>query len=388
MSTKISLGIVGLGTIAQTQHLPNIAELDDRFRITAIADISPGLVAAIAADVPGEVAASQDWRDVCADPHVDAVLLLTPGGHEAITEAALAAGKHVFAEKPLCLTVAAATRLNAIARDRGVVLQVGYMKPHESSLDELRRRLTDLGDLRLVRHTVYHPEREPQLAHTTVLGFPDADAGVLADAAQHAEERTVEAIGEPPRQWGRLYRDVLQGSLIHTVSLVRLIFGELPMVCGAHLWPVEQLGPDVGFGSDNTDPPSLQVDGMLGDQTRVEMNWLWLPSYPVYREVLEIVGTGGSMELDLPPPYVCAQAAKLTIRDCDGAHHHGGGTDSAFFHELVAFHAAVTEGTLLDDARGAAADTALLQDALQALAAGDGVALGGEVAQRRVTTDR
>ena len=169
------------------------------------------------------------------------------------------------------------------------------------------------------------------------------------------------------------------------MSLVRLVFGDLPAISGGRFWPAAQFGPDVGFGPDNTDPPSLQVTGMLGDGTRVETNWLWLPGYPVYREMLEIVGTSGSMELCLPPPYVRAQAAELTIRDGDGLRHHGGGTDSAFFHELVAFHAAIAEGLVLDDARGAAADTAWLQDALQALAAAEGVVLGGEVAQRRDT---
>ena len=388
MAAKVSLGVVGLGTIAQTQHLPNILDLGDRYRIAAVADISPGLVAAIAADLSGDVGASQNWRDVCANADVDAVLLLTPGGHEVMTEAALAAGKHVFAEKPLCLTVAAATRLNTLARDRGLVLQVGYMKSHESSLDELRRRLIGMGDLRLVRHTVYHPEREPQLAHTSVLSFDDVHVGPLGGAAEHAEARTIEAIGESPRQWGRLYREVLQGSLIHTVSLIRLVFGELPAISGGRLWPAARFGPEVGFGPENTDPPSLQVIGMLGDGTAVEMNWLWLPNYPVYREVLEIVCGSGSMELDLPPPYVRERAAELTVRGGEGVLHHGGGTDSAFVHEVVAFHGAIAEGLVLDDARGAAADTAWLQDALQALAAAEGVVLGGEVAQRRRTTDR
>lgn len=382
MATKVSLGIIGLGTIAQTQHLPNISELDDRYRITAVADISARLGAAIAADLPWDVATSQDWRDICTNADVDAVLLLTPGGHEVMTEAALVAGKHVFAEKPLCLTVAAATRLNALARDRGLVLQVGYMKPYESALDELGRRLRAIGDLRLVRHTVYHPERGRQLAHTTVLSFDDIDAGALGGATQHAEARTIEAIGEPPRQWGRLYRSVLQGSLIHTVSLIRLVFGDLPVISGSRLWPAAQFGPDVGFGPDDTDPPSLQVTGMLGARTRVEMNWLWLPNYPAYREVLEIVGTGGSMDLDLPPPYVRDRAAELTVRAGEGVDRRGGGTDSAFVHELVAFHAAIAGGRILDDALGAAADTAWLQQALQTLAAADGVVLGGEVEER------
>ncbi len=108
VNSRISLGVVGLGSIAQIQHLPNLARLEDLFRVTAVADISPGLNRAIADRLPGEVFTSTDWREVCNHPDVEAVLLLTSGAHEQVTEGALRAGKHVFAEKPLCLTVGGA----------------------------------------------------------------------------------------------------------------------------------------------------------------------------------------------------------------------------------------------------------------------------------------
>jgi predicted dehydrogenase len=376
VSEKVSLGIIGLGTIAQTQHLPNIAELSEKFDVGAVADISSGLVAVIADRLPGSVATSLDWRDTCSDPHVDAVVLLTPGAHGDMAEEALLAGKHVFAEKPLCLTVAMATRLASIARDRGLVLQIGYMKLHEQRLDELRRSLPAIGSGRLVRHTVYHPETETQLAHTNIDRFDDADSDVLEAALASEKRHTFEALGDIPSVWGRLYTDVLHGSVVHSVSLVRGVMGGLPTIADAVLWPASAL-------STGDEPPSLSVAGSLADGTRVEFSWLWLPDYPTYREVLEIHGTRGSIELLLPPPYLQQQAAELTVRLGDGLVHHDGGAESAFFRELDAFHTAISKTQVLDDADGTAEDVAFLQDFLGVLAAQVGVSVGGEAGARR-----
>jgi predicted dehydrogenase len=377
VSRQVSLGVVGLGTIAQTQHLPNVAEMTDSFRVRAIADISPALVSAVADRLPGVVNQTQDWRDICADPAVEAVLLLTPGAHEVMAEEALLAGKHVLAEKPLCLTIAAAHRLDELARDRGLVLQVGYMKLHEEPLDKARNNFSLIGDHRMVRHAVYHPETEPQLEHTTVLSFKDANHEVIAAAMRFEEVRTVDALGAIPQEWGRLYRDVLHGSLIHSVSLVRGLMGALPTIENAQLWPLN------GGWRSGAEPPSLTVAGMLGDTTYVELSWLWLPAYPEYREVLEVHGTGGSIELEFPPPYVRQQAAELTIRRDRETTHHRGGTESAFFRQLEAFHSAIAGGEILGDARGVADDIAWLQDLVRILAAEAGVRVAGEAGARQ-----
>jgi predicted dehydrogenase len=288
----------------------------------------------------------------------------------------LLAGKHVLAEKPLCLTIAGAHRLHALAHERNRVLQVAYMKRHERPLEDLRHDLARIGEQRLIRHTVYHPTPEAQLTHAELLRGGVGDPAALVAASDYENVRTAEALGDVPPVWGRLYRRIVQGSLIHTVSLLRLVMGELPVVTEAELWPSSWLA------SNSSGHPSLAVRGRFGSTTRFEMNWLWLPEYPQYRETLEIHGTAGSVELELPPPYVRKREATLSVSTREGTTSRGGGTDSAFMRELRAFHAAIVGGDVGDEALGVAADTAWLQDVMRVLAARFGVGVGGEAGER------
>ena len=59
--------------------------------------------------------ATGDWRDVIADPSIDAVHITTPNdSHFPIAKAAFEAGKHVLCEKPLAMSVAEAEALVAL----------------------------------------------------------------------------------------------------------------------------------------------------------------------------------------------------------------------------------------------------------------------------------
>ncbi len=371
MNSQVSVGVVGLGIIAQTQHLPNLALLDSLFRVSAVADLSPRLTAAIAERLPGPVFTSTDWREVCAHPEVDAVLLLTPGAHQRMAEEALSAGRHVFSEKPLSLTVAGAERLAALAEETGRSLQVGYMKIHERVFADLVAGLETIGDHRLIRHTVYHPSHRSQYAHADILRFDDADQETLDASEAYEWERTVEAIGQLPHQWGRLYQKFLVGSLIHTVSLLRAALGNLPRITFAEMWPPPPLRSE-------GEPPSMFVRGEMANHARVEMSWLWLPSYPAYRETLEVHGTEGSLELSLPQPYLRHRAADLTIRHRKKAARYRGGSETAFVRELRAFHTAITSGVHPQDAQGSATDLAWLQGMLSVLARRAGLSPEGE----------
>ena len=242
MSRHIPVALIGLGSIAQIQHLPNLARMESLFRVTAVADISARLTRAVADRLPGAVFTSTDWREVCARPDVEAVLVLTTGSHEEIAEGVLRAGRHVFAEKPLCLTVEGAERLHDLASARGLALQVGYMKLHEGILPDLRAGLDTVGDLRMIRHTVYHPDDSVCVGPAETIRFDDADTAVLSEAAAFEERRTVEALGDLPGDWGRLYREVLAASFIHTVSFFRDVMGGLPRLTCADLWPPARSG--------------------------------------------------------------------------------------------------------------------------------------------------
>lgn len=375
VSRRISVGVIGLGSIAQIQHLPNLARLEHLFRVAAVADISPRLTRAMAERLPEPTLASADWREVCSNPDVEAVLVLTSGAHEQVTEGALRAGKHVFAEKPLCLTVEAAQRLHARAAADGLVLQIGYMKLHEKILPGLRRELERIGDLRLARHTVYHPADAVCLGDTETLRFDDADRTVLAEAAAFERDRTVEALGELPEDWGRLYREVLAASFIHSVSFLRGLKGRLPRLTFADLWPTSP-------PRSPTTPPCLTARGVYPDESRVEMTWLWLPESPAYRESFEAHGVRGSIEVRFPNPYLRDRAASLTVYRGETVTRIDGGDESAFVRELRDFHQAIVTGRHPRDALGAAQDTAWLQDVVAALADGRGHAAGGEAGRR------
>jgi predicted dehydrogenase len=112
----VNVGIVGCGVISK--HYAANALAFDAFDIVACADVLP-----VAAE---ELAGAHDLTalpvdDLLADPDIDVVLNLTPSSeHAGVTRAALAAGKHVYTEKPLGLEVAEATELLDEANRRGL----------------------------------------------------------------------------------------------------------------------------------------------------------------------------------------------------------------------------------------------------------------------------
>lgn len=101
---KIRIAIVGAGSFARGMHLPNLKELSDKYHLRAIASRT-GSNAMATAKEHGADYATTDYRDVIADPEVDAVIIATRHNlHAAMALEALKAGKHVLLEKPLALT--------------------------------------------------------------------------------------------------------------------------------------------------------------------------------------------------------------------------------------------------------------------------------------------
>ena len=99
-----------------------------------------------------KLALSGDFDEALADPGIGGVVLATPHDqHVRQVEAASAAGKHVFVEKPLALTRTGAERAVAAARRAGVVLALGHNRRFLSSMRELKR-LAAGGELGTIVH--------------------------------------------------------------------------------------------------------------------------------------------------------------------------------------------------------------------------------------------
>ncbi|MGD7705459.1 Gfo/Idh/MocA family protein [Microlunatus sp. Y2014] len=116
-SQRIGVGIIGAG-IMGTSHAASLAD-DPRARLVGVAALPQASAAELAdryrahhdqaAEAPR---ATDDYHDLLADPAVDLVTVATPDDrHHEICLAALAAGKHVFVEKPLTTSLAEADEL-------------------------------------------------------------------------------------------------------------------------------------------------------------------------------------------------------------------------------------------------------------------------------------
>lgn len=101
MGEPLRVGIVGAGKISG-QYSATLAETS-RVTVTAVADLDPARARLLADRHPG--ARVRHLADLYAAPDVDVVLnLTTPNQHAAVALAAIAAGKHVYGEKPLAAT--------------------------------------------------------------------------------------------------------------------------------------------------------------------------------------------------------------------------------------------------------------------------------------------
>jgi predicted dehydrogenase/threonine dehydrogenase-like Zn-dependent dehydrogenase len=121
---EVGVAIIGAGSIAQAFHFPSIAKIPG-CRLEAVAD-RVGSVAKQVGDKFGARYCTTEYKEVLADDKVQAVVIATRHNlHKEIALAAVEAGKHVFVEKPLALTVPDCEEVCAAVERAGVVLTVG-----------------------------------------------------------------------------------------------------------------------------------------------------------------------------------------------------------------------------------------------------------------------
>lgn len=92
----------------------------------------------------GFARAAEDWRALVSDPQVDAVIIASPQDtHRAIAEAAFAAGKPVFCEKPLGASLADARAMVAAAEGAGLINMIGFNYVRTPATQYVRQLLAD-----------------------------------------------------------------------------------------------------------------------------------------------------------------------------------------------------------------------------------------------------
>ena len=197
---RIRVGFVGCGEVAQIMHWPSLYQLSDHFEVTALCDVSP-LILEQLGKLWNIQTLTTDHRELVARSDVDAVLIANPNAfHAEMTLDAIAAGKHVLVEKPMCVTRREADQIVAAQKNSNVVVQVGYMRRYApaflegcqavKAMKEIKfARVRDfLGSNSLIIHPTSRVIRDEQLPES-----------VKNDAKLRDEALVDEALGGIPR---------------------------------------------------------------------------------------------------------------------------------------------------------------------------------------------
>lgn len=125
--TDLRWGLIGCGDIAQKRAAPALRDSPNS-TLVAVNRKRTELAQAFA-DEFGASTVHADWRDLVADPEIDAVYIATPlEPHAEQAIAAAEAGKHVLCEKPMAMDVESCDRMIAAAKANGVQLGVAYYR--------------------------------------------------------------------------------------------------------------------------------------------------------------------------------------------------------------------------------------------------------------------
>jgi predicted dehydrogenase len=131
----LNAAMIGLGWWGK--ELVRSAQTSKLLRFTRGVTLEPETVRDFAKEM--NLAISTSYEDVLGDKSIDAVVLATPHTrHRAQVEAAAAAGKHVFCEKPFALDVEDAKAAIAACRRAGVALGVGHNRRLWPSIAKLK----------------------------------------------------------------------------------------------------------------------------------------------------------------------------------------------------------------------------------------------------------
>ena len=180
-NAKLNIGLIGLGRLGWI-YARDLATRIPCTRLVAVADVDRAAVDKVTRQF--DVArGSTDPNDVIADASVDAIVIVTPTStHRAITEAAVAAGKAVFCEKPLSISLDEAVAIRRTVERSGAFFQMGFMRRFDRGFAAAKRQLEAgaIGDAVVFKSTSRDPFR-PSVEYAD----PRSSGGLLIDMGIH-----------------------------------------------------------------------------------------------------------------------------------------------------------------------------------------------------------
>lgn len=193
MGTKLKVGIIGCGGIANNKHFPALSKNTDKAEMVAFCDIIPER-AQTACEKYGVAGAKwyEDYRDLLSDPSIDVVHVCTPNvSHSQIVVDTFGAGKHVLCEKPMSHSTAEAQRMMDAWKKSGKHFTIGYQNRFRDEVQSLHKACGagELGDIYFAKAHAIRRKAVP-----TWGVFPDKSkqgGGPLIDIGTHALDITL-----------------------------------------------------------------------------------------------------------------------------------------------------------------------------------------------------
>lgn len=210
MPDRIGIGVVGTGFMGRCHALAwrsvgAVFEDVPLPELIAVCDVDAGAAARMAERF-GFARASVDWRELVADPAIAVVSITLPNAlHKEVAVAALRAGKHVWCEKPMALTLADAKAMASTAAEAPGVTALGY-----------------------------NYLRNPAVEHAARL----IGSGAIGKVAQFRGVVDEDYSADPALPWSWRYRraaaglGVLADLMCHLISVAQRLAGPIERVCG------------------------------------------------------------------------------------------------------------------------------------------------------------
>ncbi len=167
----VTLGIIGAGRIGKV-HTESICNYVRNARVKTVADPYMSEERRQWLLKMGVGGTTTDYRDILNDPEIDAVLICSSTDtHSEISLEAIAAGKHVFCEKPIDHDLGRIKKVLEALKGSDLKYQVGFNRRHDHNFAAVKKAVLDgrVGDVHIIKITSRDPE-PPSAEYAAVSG--------------------------------------------------------------------------------------------------------------------------------------------------------------------------------------------------------------------------
>jgi myo-inositol 2-dehydrogenase/D-chiro-inositol 1-dehydrogenase len=167
----VTVGIIGAGRIGKV-HTTSICNIVKNARIKTIADPFMNEETAKWAESMGVPNTTKDYKEILADPEIDAVLICSSTNtHSPISVEAIKAGKHVFCEKPIDHDIEKIKEVIDALKTSKVKYQVGFNRRFDHNFEAVRNAVAagKIGEPHIIKVTSRDPE-PPSAEYAAVSG--------------------------------------------------------------------------------------------------------------------------------------------------------------------------------------------------------------------------